>query len=90
MEIRTWGDLKEYILRMDEEHLDKPAIIYKDDLNFFIKSAEFNEEDWVWNDEMFDGSIPVSEYDILEWGMPLEDGANKIYPKGTIPIVWAE
>lgn len=86
----TWRDIKEYLLRFDDEQLDKIAIINKDDENLYITSADFNEEDWVWNDNMDEGCIPVSEYNTMDYGMPLEDGANKLMPKGTIPLVWAE
>lgn len=90
MKIKTWQDLKNFLGTLNEAQLTQQPIILKDDEHCTISEAGFNEEDIVWNDEMYEGSIPVSEYKEEDYDIPLDSDENTIYPKGSIVQVWAD
>lgn len=81
----TWKEVRDYLNTCTDQQLSRPACVQRlDELPTYIVEMNTNEEDLVWNDEMVEGSIPVSEYDAEEYGIPFESDENIIYPKGSL------
>lgn len=88
MEIKTFKDLKEFLGTLNENQLSQRAFLCVDDEGHYIRSASFNEEGCVWNDDMCDGNIPVDYYNPEDYdGRPLEHEDNTIFEIGDIVIL---
>jgi len=86
MEIKTLGDLKEFLNTLNESQLQQPATVTQIEDYVEIGEAYVSEETYFHNEDS-EGIIPVSEYDPEHWGVPLEDPYNKIVPPGRV-FIW--
>lgn len=88
MEIRTFKDLKDFLGTLNEDQLSQRAFLCVDDETYDIGSGHFNDYACVYNEDMIEGNIPVSEYDPEDFdGRPLDHEDNIIYPIGSIVIL---
>lgn len=88
MKINTLRDLKEFLGTLNEDQLNQKAGLAVDDEYHYIRSADFNEEERVWNEDMEEGNIPVDCYHAEDFdGRTLDHHENVLFPVGSIVIL---
>lgn len=87
MDIKTWGDLKDFLNTLNEEQLAQKAIVINPPEESFINigEAEISETTWFHNEDS-EGLIPIEDYDPEHYdGIPLTDETyNTIVPPGRV------
>jgi len=88
MEIKTLKDLKEFLGTLNEDQLNQKASLAVDDEYYYIRNADFNDEERVWHKDMDEGNIPSDCYHAEDFeGRPIDHLENIIFPVGSIVIL---